>query len=246
MKVKILVAALLATAGMSANAAPVAWTGTFGMVQADGNYMDANDGLPGVLASVTGSIDLATKTFSLASTDTFFAANWETHHGQLYLAGETVAVSVADSWDTSGGTCQSEWYVTCAAGTGTAASPAAYPGTITVGANQVLGVVKFGYGTTDGIDVVSLWDVTTDGAGTHYTVANISGWDRIVTGTGKSATYSWGTDAIAGTRMIDGPFPYNTAQFNMTVAAVPEPETYGMMLVGLGILGAAVRRRKAA
>ncbi|OYY93581.1 MAG: hypothetical protein B7Y41_11410 [Hydrogenophilales bacterium 28-61-23] len=43
--------------------------------------------------------------------------------------------------------------------------------------------------------------------------------------------------------MIDGPFPGNTAQFNMTVA-VPEPETYAMMLVGLGILGATVRRRK--
>lgn len=33
---------------------------------------------------------------------------------------------------------------------------------------------------------------------------------------------------------------------SLTVAAVPEPETYGMLLVGLGLVGAAVRRRKGA
>jgi hypothetical protein len=32
---------------------------------------------------------------------------------------------------------------------------------------------------------------------------------------------------------------------NMTVSAVPEPETYAMMLAGLGLMGAIVRRRKA-
>jgi hypothetical protein len=30
-----------------------------------------------------------------------------------------------------------------------------------------------------------------------------------------------------------------------TVAAVPEPETYAMLLAGLGLIGAAVKRRKA-
>ncbi len=32
---------------------------------------------------------------------------------------------------------------------------------------------------------------------------------------------------------------------DFTVVAVPEPETYGMLLVGLGLLGVAARRRKA-
>ncbi|GJI99863.1 hypothetical protein RugamoR64_04020 [Duganella rhizosphaerae] len=32
---------------------------------------------------------------------------------------------------------------------------------------------------------------------------------------------------------------------NFTVVAVPEPETYGMLLAGLGLLGVAARRRKA-
>jgi uncharacterized membrane protein YdcZ (DUF606 family) len=31
---------------------------------------------------------------------------------------------------------------------------------------------------------------------------------------------------------------------NLTIAAVPEPETYAMMLAGLGLLGVAARRRK--
>ena len=31
----------------------------------------------------------------------------------------------------------------------------------------------------------------------------------------------------------------------MITAAVPEPETYAMMLAGLGLLGVAARRRKA-
>lgn len=33
---------------------------------------------------------------------------------------------------------------------------------------------------------------------------------------------------------------------NVTVAAVPEPQTYGMMLLGLGMLGAAFKRKKTA
>ncbi len=36
----------------------------------------------------------------------------------------------------------------------------------------------------------------------------------------------------------------NTGSIQVNVAAVPEPETYGMMLVGLGIMGFMIRRRK--
>ncbi len=37
---------------------------------------------------------------------------------------------------------------------------------------------------------------------------------------------------------------YGAALDNISVTAVPEPETYGMLLAGLGMMGAIVRRRK--
>jgi hypothetical protein len=37
----------------------------------------------------------------------------------------------------------------------------------------------------------------------------------------------------------------NTGAFNVSVQAVPEPETYALMLAGLGMVGAIARRRKA-
>jgi hypothetical protein len=38
--------------------------------------------------------------------------------------------------------------------------------------------------------------------------------------------------------------PYDVGLDNVTISAVPEPETYAMMLAGLGLLGFAARRRK--
>ncbi|WP_338771362.1 PEP-CTERM sorting domain-containing protein [Massilia sp. METH4] len=59
-----------------------------------------------------------------------------------------------------------------------------------------------------------------------------------------------GVDEIAFTTYTPG-FAYGFTDFdvavdNITVSAVPEPGTYAMMLAGLGLLGAAARRRKAA
>ena len=49
-----------------------------------------------------------------------------------------------------------------------------------------------------------------------------------------------GTDIVGGT-----PAPTFNAAFSLSgVAAVPEPETYAMMLAGLGLVGFVVRRRK--
>ncbi|MFA9217778.1 MAG: choice-of-anchor C family protein [Sphingomonadaceae bacterium] len=39
---------------------------------------------------------------------------------------------------------------------------------------------------------------------------------------------------------------YGVALDNVTVSSVPEPETYGMLLAGLGLVGAIARRKKAA
>lgn len=48
---------------------------------------------------------------------------------------------------------------------------------------------------------------------------------------------------FTGTRSGDGVF-YDRTQYAMS-AAVPEPETYALMLMGLGVMGYVARRRKA-
>ena len=58
-------------------------------------------------------------------------------------------------------------------------------------------------------------------AGTQYTLS--------ITGVAAAPTNYWGSISV--------PTP---------VASVPEPETYAMLLVGLGVIGAIARRRKAA
>ncbi|HEX5345046.1 MAG TPA: FxDxF family PEP-CTERM protein [Duganella sp.] len=34
--------------------------------------------------------------------------------------------------------------------------------------------------------------------------------------------------------------------YDLSISAVPEPETYGMLLAGLGLIGVAARRRRSA
>jgi hypothetical protein len=50
--------------------------------------------------------------------------------------------------------------------------------------------------------------------------------------------------------LFNGPFDYNDLSFSFTntrsVSSIPEPETYALMLAGLGVIGALARRRKTA
>lgn len=56
-----------------------------------------------------------------------------------------------------------------------------------------------------------------------------------------------GTIYLVAEQIQDGILPPNPqSQLIVLTAAVPEPETWGMMLAGLGLLGAAVRRRQRA
>lgn len=54
------------------------------------------------------------------------------------------------------------------------------------------------------------------------------------------------TTLVSFEDLYNGPFDYNDLSFSFTntVAAVPEPETYAMLLAGLGLIGYFARRRK--
>ena len=112
----------------AAQAAPMS-SATFTM-------LDATGGGVGVDTTVTG--DIGGGTWSVASTTTFFGANWTAHSGTTFGPGTY-------SFDTiEGGT---------------------YTG-IVVGAGQVGGHILFDWGVTTDIDVINVWDVTDNGDGT--------------------------------------------------------------------------------
>jgi len=150
MKKTALVTALALGMGIgAAQAAPVAWTGTFAMFDPTGAQLDANDAAPGMVANVTGTIDTVAGTFTLASTDTFFGLLWSTSGGTLLPSPGTYTHSTVDP--------------------APAVSGGSYTG-ITVGAGQLGGTIDFAWGATTGIDVVMVWDVV----GNTYTSTD---WD---------------------------------------------------------------------
>jgi hypothetical protein len=67
-----------------------------------------------------------------------------------------------------------------------------------------------------------------------------------------ASNFSWtralqtgGTGLLQPTQAVSGYGDYGIAAVNFSVAAVPEPATYAMLLGGLGMLGAVARRRRA-
>lgn len=151
---KTIMAVALAAASTGAMAAPVAWTGDFLMFNPVGGQLDSNDGAPGNTAAVTGFIDIAAGTFSLASVDTFFGVPWTANGGTLFGAG-THTVNVNGDGANAG------------SGDGNV--------TFTVGAGQLGGNINFNWGATSGIDVFQVWNVATVGSQITYTSTDIDG-----------------------------------------------------------------------
>ena len=85
--------------------------------------------------------------------------------------------------------------------------------------------------------------------------ALITAGTRVETGTGAIDVWTLSSDslaagnyylAVSGNLVSDTSGAFGGAVMMSPTAPVPEPETYGMMLAGLGVLGFLARRRKAA
>ena len=96
--------------------------------------------------------------------------------------------------------------------------------------------------------------------GTQTLLTNTTDWKQSATGFGSNYTTPissgsngvspWGAQSgiSSNAQWLAYQDGWTTAYFSTTitaVAAVPEPETYAMLLAGLGLIGAAVKRRKA-
>ena len=158
---------------------------------------------------VTGGIDTVAGTWSVSSPQAFFGVNWVAHTGTLLGEGTHTIATV------EGGT---------------------YTG-IVVGAGQVGGHILFNWGAVSDIDVVNVWDVSTNLAGdTIYTSTDVTA--GMINGVAQP-------DGILGLAMIDGAFAGFSANFNM-VEPIPVPAA--VWLFGSGLLGlvGVARRKKAA
>lgn len=75
--------------------------------------------------------------------------------------------------------------------------------TFTVGANQIGAHILIDWGLNKNMDVVNVWDVTTDAGITYYTSTD------------------WDEDGIAGAGLIEGPFPGFNVNFDLTGGNLP-------------------------
>jgi len=85
---------------------------------------------------------------------------------------------------------------------------------------------------------IGLWTVDTiNASGDHYTKVVVSG-----------VTYTLSANASVGSfaGILGDPDKGPKFSFGVAAAPVPEPETYALMLAGLGLVGLAARRRKRA
>lgn len=81
-------------------------------------------------------------------------------------------------------------------------------------------------------------------------VVNVNGAASPLPGNGNQAFsaylnfFAGANEEITGVTFLSGSNAFETDNHSFSVTAVPEPETYAMMLAGLGLMGAVVRRRK--
>jgi hypothetical protein len=86
------------------------------------------------------------------------------------------------------------------------------------------------------------FSVTQNGDGVQFDVCTSS-----VNGSGTTTQVALGAGCPAGTTLIPNmiySFRLSEAEYQSLTGAVPEPATWGMMVLGFGLIGAAARRRR--
>ncbi|MBI1394841.1 MAG: PEP-CTERM sorting domain-containing protein [Betaproteobacteria bacterium] len=182
-----------------------------------------------------------------------------TNQGTYDLQGD---VDIRNSY---GGNFVNEGVLVKSAGTGTSVVALTFSntstGTIvlnsgTLRLNQAFanaGTLDFGIAALDSFGVLSVNGVTDLGAGGSLAVHFLGGYRPSLDDTFQVITFGseTGTFVNDGSLVFDGvtfsaSYNPNDVTLRVTnVAAVPEPETWALLLAGIGVVGAVVRRRAA-
>ena len=118
---------------------------------------------------------------------------------------------------------------------------------------DIQGYINGAFGTSLGA-AVSYCDSATSGC-TAGTTAGLSGgvnsytsaaaYDYLAIHFGQGElVFHWATPVAAGTTFTVAGLPKDLSNYRAFISAVPEPETYAMLLAGLGMLGFLARRRQ--
>ncbi len=172
----------LSMTSTTASAAHSTLTGTsvFDMYAPGGALMNKDSG-------VTATYNATNSSWGVTSPNLFSGLPWTASGGILYTTSGTYTISTADTASSSG----------CRSGLTPVGGPDL---NFTVGSGQIGGAIKFAWGSTCGIDVVNVWDVS-------YGTTGI----MMLTSTDVNG------DGTLGRAMIDGPFPGFSANFPMTL-----------------------------
>jgi hypothetical protein len=154
---------------------------------------------------------------------------FNTVNGSIYVSNDALSGAPATFTITTGGQLDS------AVGGGTLSTLATTTKVFTLAAGADSTLTLDPWTTTNSVTINSAGQLGAfTGPGTYH--ALLSGWSSdSLSGTGNASYFTNIT--------MDG---YAKVTYTYTTLPVPEPETYAMLLAGLGLVGAIARRRKSA
>lgn len=209
-------------------------TGTFGSVssavsqslsQASSSVTPGGgtDPLLGASLQSSGSTDGVTVPGTTSGYDTYAESPWSLDAQTFSLSANTVVIFQADSWVNAA---------------------------TTVGFDPTTGATEWASGSTfmrTYGGYVGDWQDISDTAGVYAAFGYDSNTNTWLGESGSQTGLLQVSFINYGSSALDGKFyAAVTASGASTVAAIPEPETYAMLLAGLGLIGRIARRRQAA